>query len=473
MKTKILFSSTIGKRNNVTVPSKVINKHFLKSGNSTVLLLEIKNTKFYSNVSYQNSSSSLYLPKSITKKLNLKPGKEVEIKVIDNLKGQLRRPDIARLSFLLNKKANIANFDYKNTEFLDMKNILSGEFRIFNKTVSFLIKDIQHDKLQISYRYDSSKRKFKTIIIKRYIPLYTFAQFLGFYIGDGTTTLNTGSVSFINIAKDVIKWNRDFFKMYFDSKLKYRLVYGPIKPSEKTSEKLKDYWSEIGIKNFTWSINKGYKNPNKYGAMRIDTINMCLKLTIIKSIDKISKMATKDSTIAKSFLKGLAMSDMYPATKNGILESIGVAFQEGNKNSIELYSKIFDAYGIRVRPNGKTIENTTALYTYRMEDFIKMIIDGIFNFHNTRNKKLIEGLVKRDLFSRYFNRLNLLLKDPLTAYEFCIKSKISDIPYGQLERLIKFGLINKTDTYPRLYFITDRGKQLLNALSIRSGEVSN
>jgi len=473
---EIIFNGIIGKRNNVTIPNRILNKYFLKTQGTSVLLLEIKNMKFYSNVSYQNFSYSLYLPKLVTRSLNLNSGDKIKIKVIDILKKKLSRSDISKLSFeLLRQESSIGTNSTKqtysnfirtidDTKYVDMQKLLSSKIEANNHIVSFLAENVQNNDLLISYKLDNVKRKSRSVVIKRHILLYPFVQFLGFYIGDGTTTPSTGSVSFINTSRDVIKWNIDFLKTNFESSLKYHLVYGPIKPNKKVSEKIRKFWSEVEIKNFNWSINKGYKNPSKFGTMRVNTISMPLKLVILKSLEEISKQATKNATIAKFFLKGLAMSDMYPTTKNGILESISIAFKEGDKKSINLYRKIFGAYGVKVKNNSKRVENTTALSTYRMEDFIKILIDNIFEFHEVRKTKFIRGLLNMDLFSRYVERLKLFLDEPFTAEEFAKKSGLSDIPYEQLVRLIKLGFLNKMDTYPRLYFITTQGKELLNRL---------
>ncbi len=464
MKSKeIIFYGILGKRNNVTVPPEIIRKCVLKTQQSFVLLIEVKNTKFYSNVTYQNFSYSLYLPQFITKSLNLNSRDKIKIKIIGILKKKLNRSEISKLNLLINKPVSFEKQTLNNKEFIDMKKLLSGKIKIRDNTTFFITKDTSHGWLLVSYRYPKIARESKPIIIKRYIPLYSFAQFLGFYIGDGTTTPNTGSVSFINTARDVIEWNTTFMKTYFKCKLKYRLVYGPIEPDSEVSEKIRKFWSEIGI-SFNWSINRGYKNPNEFGAMRVETINMCLKLIILKALERVSNEATKNPVIAKFFLKGLAMSDMYPTIKHGILESINVAFKAGDKKLIKLYRQIFGVYGIKAKKNSKKIQNTTHLSTYRTEDFIKILIDGIFKFHKAREEKFVKGLLNMDLFSRYFKRLKLFLDGPLAASEFAKKSKLSDIPYGQLERLTKFDLLGKTITYPRLYFITDKGKELLNKL---------
>ncbi|MDP1729557.1 MAG: hypothetical protein Q8L27_05135 [archaeon] len=345
----------------------------LEIRSSSILLLNVNGHEL---IKIPNKDYHVTIPKKLitnnANKISLKI-----IKIYDVKKAKLRDN---KLFF-----GNCANIE----AFVPNKTLFGNDIFVLNNGV-------------YSYIWYNISGGAKHIKIKNKFNAERLAELIGFYFGDGNTSLNIRSFRLNNCEPSTLNYCLDILEELGVPRktIKLQIIYST--PKDKISDILKEkcinYWSRIlNINNQQIvSVNRSYGKTEslEHGSARIFFDNavfveVLLNGILKKFIEIIKNPKTKiEKKLLEGFLRGLAAAEgSVTLTKLNSLSRIGLAY---NPHSADLifYKKILENLGIKV---GNIHGNELLIYGINNFRLLKDI--NLFKMHHARREKFLKGYI--------------------------------------------------------------------------------
>ena len=219
-------------------------------------------------------------------------------------------------------------------------------------------------------------------------------------------------IEFVNSEPKIIKVVLEFFNNLgiSDPKWKWRLIFNYKLNNDQLSI-VKDFWNrEIGLGSSNelktnFMIKEIKINKNIFGSMQICYGNLLMN-NIITHIQEYVKYnaVTKDDKFAYAYLNGFFSGEAYVGKRQ-----IQVASKDTAQ--INFATKLLDKLEIKYGIGTQTINCPPRILISRIEDFIRLYNNNVFDIHPNKRISLIKRLL--DYKNRYKFLINSELKQTL------------------------------------------------------------
>lgn len=318
--------------------------------------------------------------------------------------------------------------------------------------------------------YKEGKRSSSFISMPRFISSDKFLMWnMGFYLAEGLKK-NNNRVAVSNSEWYLIREFQIFLKNYFGLSDRSFFVYLRI-DDERKRDNAANYWSKkLKLKKSQIRVSKPNIRPpkSKFGNCEIVIYNTSFSYIFMDLFNFIIRLnMNKEDSI--SFIRGVEAGDGY-VTDNGGIE-IGIVTDKIFSHMVlEKFRNI--CHEARIR-NHHTSKNARIIFCKGRKNATLCLLDGHFNEHKRRRKRLVELLryyLRNDLrYMRLINNTSIkqLSKDVGVTY------KAANIITRRLEcegkiknYIVRFTGINKQNYEKRIFNLTERGKDILKYLSV-------
>lgn len=235
-------------------------------------------------------------------------------------------------------------------------------------------------------------------------------------------------VEFVNSEPQTIKLILEFFNklLISNSKWKWKLIFNN-KLNNYQLSLVRHFWNkEIGLDlnnelKTSFMIEKIQPNKNILGSMNISYNNLLMNNIITNIQNYVKKnIILKDTKLMYAYLNGYFSGEAYVGKRQ-----IQVASKDNNQ--LNFVMELLHSLGIKYGIGSETINSPPRLLISRIDDFIKLYENNVFDMHPGKRINLIKRLLDyknkhRFLINSEFKKI--LNKELYQLNEFIDKRKI-------------------------------------------------